>query len=153
GSKNSLLTTLPTTGSFASDTVTGLGDDSLGHVDRSGFTAQGGLNVAGIFGAAASYSRATAEDTRIVTDLTGDGFPDLLAGSAGQVVVSLGDGKNSGAPQTVGSLSLEDIVFGHNDRRNASDQRLHRIDPLIRWVAPFDGTVTVSGAIQRLSNF
>src|SRR5262249_44882972 len=58
----------------------------------------------------------------------------------------------SGPPQTIGQLSLDDIVFGNPLRRAAAEQRLHRIDPLVRWTAPFSGTVTLGGTIQKLLN-
>jgi RHS repeat-associated protein len=153
GSRNVLQSTLPTSGSFLAEPVSGLGPDSLGRTDRSGWTVNGGLNVGGLAGAAASYSRTTAEDTRIITDVDGDGFPDLLSADNGQVSVRLGDGRNHfGTPQTFGQLALDDIVFGNQQRHDAADRSLHRIDPIVRWTAPFDGMILLTGAIQRLSN-
>ena len=153
GSRDVLLTKAPPSGTFAFEPVIGLGPDSLGRTDRSGFTVDGGLNIGGIAGVAASYSRSTAEDTRIIADVNGDGFTDLVAADGGQVTVRLGDGRNHyGPPQVLGQLSLDDIVFGNQQRRDAADQTLHRIDPLVRWTAPFAGTVAVGGAIQKLFN-
>src|SRR5262249_543661 len=66
GSGNVLLTKTPPSGTFGFETVTGLGPNSLGRTERSGFTVNGGLNIGGLFGVASSYTRSTAEDTRIL---------------------------------------------------------------------------------------
>ena len=151
GSRDLLLTKAPASGTFTFEPVTGLGPDSLGRTDRSGWTVEGGLNIGGLAGVAASYSRSTAEDTRIIADVNGDGFPDLLSADGGQVSARLGDGQNHfGPPQAIGQLSLGDIVLGNPERRAAAEQSLHRIDPLVRWTAPFSGTVIVGGVIQKL---
>ncbi|HEU4730906.1 MAG TPA: SpvB/TcaC N-terminal domain-containing protein [Kofleriaceae bacterium] len=152
GSRNLLVSRLPASGSFGAEPVTGLGPDSLGRTDRSGFTVDGGLNIGGLAGVAASYSRSTAEDTRIVADVNGDGIADLLSADGGQVSARLGDGNSRfGAPQPLGQLALEDIVLGNQQRRDAADASFHRIDPLIRWTAPFPGAVVIGGAIQKLA--
>ncbi|HET7505672.1 MAG TPA: SpvB/TcaC N-terminal domain-containing protein [Kofleriaceae bacterium] len=152
GSRNLLVSRLPASGSFGAEPVTGLGPDSLGKTDRTGFTVDGGLNIGGLAGVAASYSRSTVEDTRIVADVNGDGFTDLLSADGGQVSTRLGDGNNHfGAPQPLGQLALEDIVLGNQQRRDAADASFHRIDPLTRWTAPFPGSIVLAGAIQKLA--
>ncbi|HMA96097.1 MAG TPA: toxin TcdB middle/N-terminal domain-containing protein [Polyangiaceae bacterium] len=77
---------------------------------------------------------------------------DLLRVDDGNVLVKLNDGRNGFKPeQSWGSLSADDILNTRADRTSQAAARVHLVDPLIRWVAPYTGTVDVSGSVQRLA--
>jgi RHS repeat-associated protein len=138
---------------FGEISFPGLG--SLGHTNRSGWTVSGGISALdGLFGANAGYSQHTAEDDQVLIDMNGDGFPDIVSNNGGAVTVNL----NNGSPQTFGpaqpwnGYSLSGVSFTRQDRFSAAAQggAFFPADPLIRWVAPFPGTVAVNETFQKL---
>ena len=42
------------------------------------------------------------------------------------------------------------VIDSHNASTIANNGGYDRIDPLLRWNAPFDGTITIAGAISSL---
>jgi RHS repeat-associated protein len=129
----------------------GLG--SVGHTNRSGWTVGGDIGVLdGLFGAGVSYSQHTAEDDVVMADMNGDGFPDVVTMESGIVTVRLNNGRRQfSAPQPWNAFSLSGVSFTRQDRFDAARQAgaFFSADPLIRWVAPFGGTITIDSTLTR----
>ena len=126
----------------------------LGHTNRSGWTATGSLSAFdGLFGVSGSYSQHTAEDDQVVADMNGDGFPDIVTNSGGSVSVQLNTGfKTFAAPQAWNGYSLGGVQFTRQDRWGQANQAgaFFPADPLIRWVAPFAGSITAQATFQKV---
>ena len=136
---------------FTGGPFPGLG--SIGHTNRSGWTVGGSIGVLdGLFGAGASYSQHTAEDDAVVADMNGDGFPDVVTMDSGTVNVRLNNGdRQLSAPQSWDAFSLSGVSFTRQDRFSAAGQAgaFFSADPLIRWTAPFSGTVTINSTLTK----
>ena len=129
---------------------------SLGHTNRSGWEASGGINALGLFGASVAYSQHTAEDDVVLTDMNGDGFPDVVSNSGGQINVQLNNMGVTGhpgflAPQQWNGYSLSGVKFTRPDRWSQANQAggFFGAEPLVRWVAPFSGTVTANASFTK----
>jgi RHS repeat-associated protein len=137
---------------FAGAQFPGVG--TIGHTNRSGWTAGGSLSaLEGLFGVGASYSQHTAEDDQLLADMNGDGFPDIVTVDSGAVSVRLNNGlQQYGPPQPWGATSLGGVAFTRQDRWGQAGQAgaFFPSDPLIRWVAPFAGTVTVDTTLAKV---
>jgi RHS repeat-associated protein len=128
------------------------GTQWLGHTGRSGWSVEGGINVA-IFQGSLGYTRMSNDDDQIVADLNGDGFPDLVQAEDGQIEVALNDGTNhfKSLQTSQATLAVKGVKRSDGDfEADAASNGLRRIDPLTRWTAPWTGTVTVSGGIRKL---
>lgn len=126
-------------------------DKDLGFSDQDGWSITGGINV-GLISATASYTRTNTEDENLITDFNGDGLPDLLRVVDGTVRVRLNDGQNRFADETTlagNPLDLSDLVQTRSDRVQQAKSHAFLVDPLMRWVAPFDGTVDITGPVRR----
>ncbi|WP_242515706.1 SpvB/TcaC N-terminal domain-containing protein [Sorangium cellulosum] len=134
---------------LATASVPGLLQDALGLTDRSGWSVHAGLNVAVLSGSV-SYTRSSTEDERIVTDINGDGYPDLVStGALGTVVAALNDRRGRfGSPAPWGELGLG-APSGHPDFAQAAREDFHPADPLLRWIAPFAGDIRIGGVVQK----
>ena len=145
-SRNLLQLTPSATNHFLFSPLAGVVKPALGHSDQSGRSVGGGINIFGVEGSV-SYTRSRVRDDRLITDMNGDGFVDLVASTGGQVRVRLSTGRNSFEPieRTWGQLS--DVPTSNPDR-NAKEQ-IVPADMLMRWIAPFSGTITMAGAVQR----
>ena len=131
------------------------GLSTVGHTSRSGWEAGGGISaLSGLFGVSGSYSHHSAEDDEVVADMNGDGFPDLVRNSGG-VNVQLNTGNETyTSAQSWNGFSLSGVVFNHQDRFTQANQAgaFFATEPLVRWVAPFAGTVNVSSTFQKVAN-
>lgn len=118
------------------------------------------LGVEGYLGGVAAqldYVSTTSTTDRYFTDVNGDGITDLVNG--GRVLFGrVGPdgvpvyGLAADTPAPIGSASVDpNGLLGdfaaERDRRNDS---FPLVDSVRRWVAPFDGTVAVTGATKLL---
>jgi RHS repeat-associated protein len=138
-----------TSGKFAFQNVPGVFSESLGGSSSLGWSAEGGVNV-GIFTGSASYTRSGTNDDKVVSDVNGDGFEDLVFVKNGKVTARLNDGKGAFAGDSAwGQLSAADVISSRPDLDAASANKRYLVDPLVRWVAPFAGRVTLAGVLQK----
>jgi RHS repeat-associated protein len=132
-------------------TVTGL--SRLGATHRPGFSAGGNLSALGVFGAGVSYNRHVSNEFGLVTDINGDGFPDVAYQSGNSVFASVNDGNRNFTQREWTGYSLEGSAFSTADRvieaGTAAANAYFKTDPLMRWVAPFAGTVTVTATAAK----
>jgi len=136
---------------FLASGVTGLPLPLLGNTGRSGFTAGGNVGALnGLFGGGVSYARHLSNESSLIADINGDGFPDLLSENGNVVSAYVNDGKQKFTPYQWTGYSLADSPFSTANRLTDPTvaQASFATDPLIRWVAPFDGTVTISANAQ-----
>src|SRR5262249_19698562 len=151
-SENNLRLLPSQTSHFSPLGVTGL--TSLGATDRSGFTAGGSIDALGSFGGGARYGRRMSNAFSLVPAMNGDGFPDLAYQSGSTVYAYINDGNRNFNQQQWAGYSLANAPFSTADRVTQANtaQAFFKTDPLLRWVAPFGGTVTVNAAAVKLGN-
>jgi RHS repeat-associated protein len=114
-----------------------------------------GLTLSGkadIVQGSVGFSESTARARRLLADLDGDGFTDLVNA----------DGDSLLSAPCPGGVCFATAPFGAThavDPRNdpllqgfAADIRSRTFmgDPVVQWIAPFDGVVTVSGIAHKL---
>jgi hypothetical protein len=175
GGPNGFLSPLVSnTGSFGQRVgVQNLSSAALGHTNRSGWNAGGGLNLGGFFSASGQYLHSSSDDDSIVADVNGDGLPDLVRlDDDDDIQVRLNDGKTPHAPTDpsggfsateqscwgpgcdptvqTSTLNANDVVSGDPSRDSQFAVSSHLVDPIVRWVAPFAGSVTLDGAITKV---
>lgn len=134
----------------ASD-IFGLTSNGLGFTERTGWMVQAGLHVSG-FSGGIGYTRSTTEDEKIVADVNGDGWPDLVNVSDNRISVRPGDGRgNFLATSNWGTVPLDQAPSGLGEfaADPAVKAAFHLVDPLVRWTAPFDGQITIGGALSK----
>jgi RHS repeat-associated protein len=101
--------------------------------------------------AGAGFSSSTSTARRLFTDLDGDGFIDLAnPGSASR----FGAPCAAGQCFTEGDFGAFSGIDPHDDPLLQSFEhdlhdRLPLADPVVQWVAPFSGTIVVSGTAQK----
>jgi RHS repeat-associated protein len=150
-----VLRNVPADAHFQASSVTGLPSSrTLGATGRSGWAAGGRISALDTFGVGVRYGRHMAVDSAMITDMNGDGFPDIVSvGGAGTLNAYVNDGKRNFALRQWSGFSLGNSEFTTANRVNqASAQATFNVDPLIRWVAPFGGTVTVSSTARLESD-
>ncbi|WP_437646447.1 SpvB/TcaC N-terminal domain-containing protein [Sorangium sp. So ce362] len=128
----------------------GLDPGDLGLTDTSGWSIHAGINVGDALSASAAYTRSRAEDERVASDLDGDGFPDLVSvGDLGQVQVAINDRR--GGFQDVQDWGTAGVSApsGRPDFALASRADFYPADPMLRWIAPFEGDVRIGGVLQK----
>ena len=144
-SQNDPLLFPPATNHFAANAVTN--PPSLGGTDRSGWTAGGDISaMQGLFGGGASYARHVQDDHTILTDMNGDGFPDAAHLSGSAFFAYINDGNRNFTEKQWTGYSLADSPFSTAARLadvNVANT-IFGASPLIRWVAPFTGQVTIN---------
>ena len=136
---------------FAPGTAAITGLSALG-ADRSGswgISLSGNVEVAQ---ASVGFSSSTARGRQFLTDLDGDGYLDLVRGDGTALL---------GQPCATG-MCFAPVAFGAptgiDPRSDALLQKLeHDIkarlslgDPVVQWVAPFSGTIAITGSAQKL---
>jgi RHS repeat-associated protein len=127
----------------------------LGGTDRWGFTAGGNVSVLqGFGGVGLSYSRHVSNDRSIFTDINGDGFPDLAVEQGGTVLAYVNDGKRGFTQKPWTGYNLSNSPFSTASRVTNSTvtQAYFNTDPLVRWVAPFGGTVTINASATKITS-
>ena len=129
---------------------------SLGHTNRSGWEASGGINALGVFGVSVAYSQHSAEDDVALADMNGDGFPDVVSDSGGQVTVQLNNLGVTGTPGFQGptqwnGYSLSGVQFTRPERWSQANQAgaFFSAEPLVRWVAPFSGSIVANASFTK----
>ncbi len=139
----------PVDGHLQYTPVSGL--STVGHTGRSGWTTTGGMSL---FQAtlSASYTNTTTDDDTLLADINGDGFLDVAATNGFALSWSQNNGQNQFGPFMTGSS----VLWGDTDLIDAdlvsqTSATLHRVDPIVRWVAPYSGDVQVVGAISKLN--
>jgi RHS repeat-associated protein len=151
-SQNSLIGKAPTDPAhFLVSSVNGL--TGLGATDRSGWTASGNVSALSGFGVGASYGRHLSNDRSLISDINGDGFPDIVWANGSQLNAYINDGERDFSPQTWTGYDLSNgnAPFSTANRVTAAGtaNAYFNTDPLTRWVAPFGGTVTINAAATR----
>ncbi|XYH97300.1 SpvB/TcaC N-terminal domain-containing protein [Sorangium sp. So ce1128] len=144
------LLRLPDENHFDPFHLSGLHADDLGLTDTSGWSVHAGINVGDALSASAAYTRSRAEDERVVSDLNGDGFPDLVSvGDVGQLQVAINDRRGGfKGVRDWGNIDAS-APSGRADFALASRADFHPADPMLRWTAPFEGDVRIGGALQK----
>ncbi len=106
-----------------------------------------GITVSG------EVARTTTRGRVYLTDVNGDLLPDLVVN--GEVYYNrLEDGVptfglDSPVPLTPGApTNAEGLVEDPSEDREEQERAFHLVDPVRRWVAPFSGTVSVSGSVR-----
>jgi len=128
----------------------------IGHESSSGWSVSGGL-----FGDIVSgdVSGTKHEEDVYFEDVNGDILPDFVANTK----VYFNQGTDSDGRPTFGTLSPVPLGAGAladtsgmvqytPEERAAIEDSNHLVDPVRRWVAPYDGTVRVSGDVRLLQN-
>ncbi|WP_437732812.1 SpvB/TcaC N-terminal domain-containing protein [Sorangium sp. So ce1335] len=128
----------------------GLHSDDLGVTDTSGWSVHAGINVGDVLSASAAYTRSRAEDERAVADLNGDGFPDLVSvGALGQLQVAINDRRGGFLGVRDWGTVDDSAPSGNPEFALASRADFHPADPMLRWIAPFEGDVRIEGVLQK----
>ncbi|HKY35097.1 MAG TPA: SpvB/TcaC N-terminal domain-containing protein [Polyangiaceae bacterium] len=123
---------------------------SLSHTNRSGWHVKAGISFS-VLGAGVRYTRSTTSDDRITADIDGDGRADLLSSGGGSVRARLSQGEDGFAPPAAfGAIVQGDFQRGPQELVDQAGDTLHPLDALLRWNAPFAGSVAISGALQKL---
>ena len=89
---------------------------------------------------------ASSTEDRVLSDIDGDGFVDLL--STGGFLLNKGSGFSTAASWSMPSVSIavpQDMV---NDQKN----NFTLTDPVMLWTAPYSGHVRVTGAATKAAN-
>ena len=141
----------------------------LTHTNRSGWNLEGDLGASfksqvGSIGPgggatlALGYARTSTEEERVLADLDGDGFTDIVRindhptgpADTGQVIYNhnnngLGfDSASTGAGITTSTRSVTVTAWDQ-----AKPQGVFPVDTVSRWIAPYDGHVTITGSILK----
>jgi RHS repeat-associated protein len=152
-SQNNLLFLPQPNNHFSAKGLSGLDlDTGFGGTDRFGWTAGGNISVMqGLYGAGASYARHVQDEFNIVTDLNGDGFPDIAYQSGSSVYGQINDGNRNFTQKQWTGYSLADSPFSTANRMTDPTVAASnfKVDPLIRWTAPFDGSITINSSFEE----
>jgi RHS repeat-associated protein len=129
------------------------GMPGLGHTNQSGWSVQGGISIS-VVGASVSYSNTSTDDDRALADIDGDGLVDLVTLNNGIVTWFKNNGPNGFGPGQTGTgailpngLTPDPNLAGQTAQ--AGGQVAHRVEPLVRWVAPFSGPIAIPGTITK----
>lgn len=139
---------------LAFQSVSGFG--SLGHSNKSGWNVGAGLGVA-IVAANVGYSSTSTDDNVVLTDINGDGLVDRASVLSGKLRWAKNKGNNQFElqPEAMNSTVLTNSTDPNGDFLSsaATSGQLARINPVVRWKAPFpiaNAAVTIRGAITKL---
>ncbi|MCW3840482.1 polymorphic toxin-type HINT domain-containing protein [Micromonospora yasonensis] len=116
------------------------------------------LGVEGYLGAVAAqldYVNSFATTSQYFSDVNGDGIQDLVNGSTvlfGRVgangVPVYGVSGDTPAPIGQGQVDADGLFGSFGADRDRLDRSFPLLDSVRRWVAPYDGTVTISGDVR-----
>jgi len=159
--------TRDSTPGYGSVQLADFNEGDIGQTKSSEWHLSTGVDVAGL-GVSGYLGRSWDEESRTLADMNGDGFPDL---------VRIGD--ESDRPILVrlnqaGRFYAEPILWGHMEPnivikpRQASglleeggtgpsddgwsdgiENTSYPVDPILAWVAPFSGTIEITGSVTR----
>jgi len=133
-------------------TATISGFPGLGNDDNSTWGLKLSATVAKTLHAGAGISDTTSRANRLVTDLDGDGFIDVVSADG---TAKLGQPCPAGLCASDASFGALGSIDPHADSLlnylNADVRsRTPMADPFVQWVAPWDGTVTVTGTAHKV---
>ena len=124
-----------------------------GHVAVEGLTAlevesrrtdSGGKAVyVGIGSFSEDRATTVSRSSATLSDINGDGFVDLVSG--GGVAYNRLVDKGKFEAGTWSFTANSDLSTLEQETKN----RLHLVDPLRKWVAPFSGDIKISGTVQK----
>lgn len=111
-------------------------------------------------------SNSTNIQTAYLTDVNGDGIPDLVDGSSvhfGHVVLDnsgtavgvtfSGDSGGTANPLCAGgSVQASNLLSGFTDSFSQAVTQDPLVDTVKSWTAPFDGIVNITGSVQLATN-
>ena len=128
---------------------------TIGHTNRTGWTTTGSTGIS-LFGGGptvtGSYTNTTTDDDALLADIDGDGFLDVATTNGFALSWSKNNGQNQFGPFVGGSSVLwGDTVLVDADLVSQTSATRHRVDPIIRWVAPYGGEVHIVGGISKPS--
>lgn len=127
------------------DNTTTLGHTSEWSID---FSLSGHVE-AGVTGSAGtSWVWSHANDDRLVTDMNGDGRPDLVS-TANGFSVRLNDGSRFVSPSNWNGFTAEGLQLSSNKERSDVMTNFRLSDSLRQLVLPYSGRVTISGPIRK----
>ncbi|WP_394821480.1 SpvB/TcaC N-terminal domain-containing protein [Pendulispora albinea] len=128
------------------------GLESLGHAGSSGWMVGGQIGIQGGPGVGASYSRTSTEDDKIFADMDADGLVDFVTLEDGFVSwhQNLGKGQFAGGARLGGALNPSGNKPDGAIAKQAARAGFRRVSPLLRWTAPFTGTIVFAGEIHKL---
>jgi RHS repeat-associated protein len=142
------------------DGLIALGFENTG---KWGVSATASAETNGVGGSiSAGFSNSTTRAMQFVTDVNGDGFMDLIHADphsspfAISTAASFGQPCSGGAAMCFadGPYSIGTTLDPHDDNLLANffgaiQSRLFVGDPVVQWVAPFDGTITITGTVAK----
>jgi len=140
-----------TLGQYQNGSFSGVSKRDLGYSENYAFNFQAGLHLLSLQSSLnAHYTWSHVNEDHIVSDVNGDGFPDFVSVDNGDFEVKLNDGKGSFQAATSWSgYSLDHLDFTDSTEETEVKGDFHKSDSLLKWVAPFAGTVNLTGTIQR----
>jgi len=148
----------PELSNFPGDTAAHLhslpvaGIDSLGHTGKSGWSINGGVSFSGL-GVTVGYTSTSTDDDAVMADIDGDGWVDRAFVSNNQLHWLKNDGTNHFTDAS--STTNNNLAINSKDPNKdyiadaGQNGGLARINPLVRWTAPFGGPVTIKNSIQK----
>ena len=111
-----------------------------------------GVSGVEIVNARAGYSIMSTEDDHLMVDMNGDGFPDAAFVDQGTVKVKLNDGTGQfGAEQTWGDVALDGRYVDVPEWNTSSRTGTFPVDTMMKWTAPIDGAVTLTGQLRKVA--
>jgi RHS repeat-associated protein len=144
------------TGAYFGDMVQ-IGLPALGH-DSTTTTSAGGNVYFGVAVMAETSDSYTTSDT-YVTDVNGDGIPDIVTG--GQVIFGLvsngvpaysANSSDTPVPVGAGTLDTSNLLADPTQIEQQRAATFPLLDSVRRWVAPYDGVVTITGTVQLVQD-
>ena len=138
-----------TAGGFTGGAMGGVSSGDLGHstTDALNFQAAVHLNEQSVV--STNYSWSHANEDRITADVDGDGYPDLVDVAGSSFGVKQNNGTSFAPSAAWSGYSLASTNFTDPAEVSQVTTDFNRTDTLLRWTAPFAGTVDVTGPITR----
>ena len=127
----------------------------LGAINRSSsstFTA-GAQAFVGLAAGIADVSRSRVNESVYMTDVNGDGLPDLVSGGAVLFNRLDASGEPSFSPDSPTPLgsgapsNAAGLITVTPEEQAEAEAAFHLVDSVRRWVAPFSGTIDITGQV------
>lgn len=91
-----------------------------------------------------------ADQTKTVADMDGDGLVDLVSTDS-SMVVRRNDGQQFLTGAAYGGYSLDGLDLSDPEEEADILADFHTLDPLLRWEAPYSGTVQITGVATKIA--